>query len=176
MNRLWLLRHAKAVPQEGNSPDRDRPLDAPAGEEAAEAVAGWMEAHGLVPDLALCSSALRTRQTLALILPRLGGRPQIQYEDALYLADARELLADALRRLPRDRAGVLLVGHNPGLHDLAVALAESATGAHARRLRQGMPTAALASFEAAEGWPAIDRTGARLADFITPKAITKGEE
>jgi phosphohistidine phosphatase len=174
MNRLWLLRHAKAAPQEGDGPDRDRPL-APAGEAAAEAVAGWMAAHRLVPDLALCSSALRTRQTLALILPRLGGRPQIQYEDALYLADARELLA-RLRRLPRDRAGVLLVGHNPGLHDLAVALAESATGAHARRLRQGMPTAALACFEAAEGWAAIDRTGARLVDFITPKAITKAEE
>jgi len=174
MNRLWLLRHAKAVALDGDGADRDRPL-APQGEAASLAVAGWMEERGLVPDMALCSSALRTRQTLALILPLLGGRPQVLFEDALYLADARELLA-RLRRLPRDRAGVLVVGHNPGLHELAVALAESATGAHARRLRQAMPTAALACFEVADGWGAIDRTGARLVDFITPKAIAKAGE
>src|SRR5580700_1570100 len=110
MNRLYLLRHAKAVPAEADGEDRDRPL-AERGQRDMRAVAQWMAKRGFVPDLVLCSTSTRTRQTLAALLPQLGGRLQVLYEEGLYLAGASALLA-RLRKLGADRASVLVVGHN----------------------------------------------------------------
>ena len=118
----------------------------------------------------LCSDAVRTRQTLALVLPRIGGQPTVLYEDGLYLAEAEALLA-RLRHVPAERASVLLVGHNPGLHALAVMLAAGAAG---RRLRDGLPTASVAWFEAEGGWAALGSARARLAHFVTPKTLDGG--
>jgi phosphohistidine phosphatase len=171
MNRLLLLRHAKAVPLQGDGEDRGRAL-APSGEEAARVVAGWMAERGLRPDLVLCSSALRTRLTLARMLPLLGAAPELLYEDGLYLAGAPGLLA-RLRKIAPERASVLLVGHNPGLHELAVMLGAAARGKRARRLRENLPTAALAGFEIAGAWAALEPEGARLAWFVTPKEIAR---
>ncbi len=169
MNRLCLIRHAKAVPQEGDGEDRERPL-ADSGAVAAQAIGSWMAEHGIKPDLVLCSSALRTRQTLAQILPLLGGKPQLFYEDGLYLAAATTLLT-RLRKVAPGRASVLVVGHNPGLHELAVALADKARGKLVRRLRENLPTAALAGFEIEGAWATLDAESARLAFYVTPKEI-----
>lgn len=171
MNWLCLMRHAKAVPQEAEAEDRARPL-AERGEQAARAVALWMADQGLTPDAVLCSSALRTRQTLAAVLPVLGGKPQVFYEDGLYLAEPRALLA-RLRKVAADRMTVLVIGHNPGLHELAIALAGSAGGKLARRLRESLPTAALACFELEGSWTSLGRGEARLSLFVTPKEIAR---
>lgn len=168
MNQLYLLRHAKAeaeAPAGGG--DRDRVL-ADKGERAMRDIGTWATKTGLAPDLVLCSPAARTRQTLALLLPELGGRPQLKFEDALYLADAPALL-ERLRRVPARSASVLVVGHNPGLHVLAIGLLHGAGGAPAKRLTQGLPTAALAAFALDGPWGTLDQ--ARLTDFVTPKEL-----
>ena len=170
MNRLYLLRHAKAEAEApGGGGDRDRPL-AEKGEKAMRDIGAWAEKAGLAPDLVLCSPAARTRQTLALLLPQLGGRPQVKFEDGLYLAEAGALL-ERLRRVPAKCESVLVIGHNPGLHVLALVLRQSAAGRDAKRLAQGMPTAGLAAFELDGPWATLDQGAARLTHFVTPKGL-----
>ncbi|HUZ74411.1 MAG TPA: histidine phosphatase family protein [Stellaceae bacterium] len=175
MNRLLLLRHAKAAPQaDSEAGDRTRPL-LPRGERAAMAVGRWLATEGIAPDLALCSSATRARQTLERVLPALHGRPRVAYEDTLYLAEVPALLA-RLRAVEPARNCVLLVGHNPGLHELAALLLGEAGGRLARRLRENMPTGALAGFELAGGWTALGRDPARLVHYVTPKELIRDGE
>src|SRR5579863_8717406 len=128
MNWLYLMRHAKAAGERPGLEDRDRPL-ADKGERAMADLGAWAAQTGLAPELILCSPAARTRQTLALLLPHLGGRPQVKIEDGLYLAGAEALLT-RLRRVPARTASVLVLGHNPGLQVLALALAGSPAGPH----------------------------------------------
>jgi phosphohistidine phosphatase len=168
MSELWLLRHAKAVQQQDGE-DRDRPLAAK-GEAAMREISAWATEMGLAPGLVLCSSAARTRQTLALLTPVLAGRPEIKFEDGLYLADAERLLL-RLRRVPAKCASVLLVGHNPGLHELAVVLTQPGSGHGMKRLQAGMPTGALAGFELAGPWSALGPREARLRHYVTPKEL-----
>jgi len=168
MTRLLLLRHAKAAPQEGDMADRDRPL-ADKAKRQMHAIAAWAETHRLRPGLVLCSSAVRTRQTLALLAGSLG-EPQTLFEDGLYLADARSLLG-RLQRVPERCASVLVVGHNPGLHELAVLLLQKGGGAPARHLKDSMPTAALAVFEPDGPWAALGPGAAQLVAFVTPKEL-----
>jgi len=172
MRTLWLLRHAKAA---GENPEGDhaRPLTG-RGERAMEALAGWArDASSFAPQLALCSTALRARQSLALLLPAFPRPPEVVYEDALYLAPARRLL-NRLRKLPDATARVLLVGHNPGLQELALLLADRAPDTPAERLAEGFPTAALAGFECREGWTALASHSARLVRLLTPADIEAG--
>lgn len=171
MSELYLLRHAKAVPPEEGSPDRDRPLEQ-RGRRAAHAVAQWIAAHRVAPELVLCSPALRTRQTLDILAAAFPRPPQILLEEELYLAGAGQLLA-RLRRLAADTAAVMVVGHNPGFHDLAVYLSEVAGGSLMARLA-GFPTGALARFEVGMPWPALDRKLARLVAVALPKELMRG--
>ena len=175
MNRLLLLRHAKAAPQvEDEAADRARPL-APRGEHAAAAIGRWLAAQDFAPDLVLCSTALRARQTLERVLVALPGKPRVIFEDALYLADVPTLLA-RLRAVEPGRGCVLLVGHNPGLHELAAALARDGSARLVRRLRDNMPTGALAGFELAAGWSSLGREPARLTAYVTPKELGRDDE
>jgi phosphohistidine phosphatase len=169
MNRLYLLRHAKAAPQAPGTEDRERPL-ADKGGRAMRELGAWAAETGLAPALILCSPAVRTRQTLALLLPHLGGRPEVKLEEALFLA-AAEALAARLRRVAAKCPSVLLVGHNPGIEALAVALLQVPAGPLGKRLREGMPTAALAAFELDGSWAALDDGAARLTHYITPKDL-----
>src|SRR5260221_14090554 len=91
VSELHLLRHAKATPQ-GDGTDRERPLEQ-RGRRAAQAVAAWAAEHRLAPTLALCSPALRPRQTLDIIAPPFARPPQTLIHEAPYLAPARQLLA-----------------------------------------------------------------------------------
>lgn len=169
MTRLILLRHAKAAADDPGG-DRARPL-AERGRQASQAVAAWLKTNGPAPELVLCSPALRTRQTLALILPAWPQAPKVAYEDGLYLAGARQLLA-RLHEVPAGTATVLLVGHNPGLQDLAVLLAGGKTGARLKKqIAATFPTAALAVFAGPASWAALDRQAARLLAFVTPREL-----
>ena len=170
MSDLYLLRHAKAAPQRPDG-DRERPL-APAGRRDAQALAAWIAERRLVPALVLCSPALRARQTLDIIAPAFAAPPRIVAEDGLYLAAAAQLLK-RLNALPAELASVMLIGHNPGLHELASVIADAASGPLAARLGAGLPTAALALFEVAVDWPALAPRCARLAELIAPQDLAR---
>jgi phosphohistidine phosphatase len=168
MRQLLLMRHAKSSWEDAHLTDHDRPLD-PEGQSAAQAMRATIGRLGLMPQLVLVSSARRTRETLELLEP-LPGSPRIHRSAGLYLASPRQIL-DELVEIPAVTTGVLVIAHNPGLHDLAMLL----TGAHAmsigrqgnRRLARGFPTAAIAEFSIAGGWRALP-DGARLVRFLTP--------
>jgi phosphohistidine phosphatase len=119
VKRLWLLRHAKSSWDDPGLPDPDRPL-APRGRRAAELLAAHLAASDLRPGEVLCSSSLRTRQTLAAILPALGDALQIRIERELYGAGAAQLL-ERLQRLPNRVPSAMLIVHNPGIQPCAAA-------------------------------------------------------
>jgi phosphohistidine phosphatase len=151
MRRLYLLRHANSSWDDETLADHDRPLSA-RGRRAADAIGRYLREHGIEPELVLCSSSARTRETLA----RIGLSGELERD--LYGASASELLA-RLRALPPSLESVLLIGHNPGMHDLALAL----TG----EPRDKYPTGALAVIEL-DDWTA--RSG-RMIDLIRPREL-----
>ena|SRR5436190_8090593 len=165
MKLLCLLRHAKSSWADDDLPDRDRPLTA-RGRKAAAGVGAYLSEHGVAPELVLCSPALRTRQTLDLVRPGLPATAAVAVEEALYGAPAAAIL-DRLHELPDDVSGVLVIGHNPGIQQLAVTLAPPAAR---QRLADHFPTAALAVFELhAGGWPDLARRPAELVDYRVPR-------
>src|SRR5690348_13288349 len=119
---LFVLRHAKSSWDDAALADHERPL-APRGRRAAERIAEHLSRTHVEPELVLCSTATRARQTLDLVRPALGS-PKVSLEDELYGASAGGLGA-RLRRVPDDVESVLLVGHNPGLQDLVLELASA---------------------------------------------------
>ena len=162
---LYLLRHAKSSWADESLPDDERPL-APRGRRAAEKLARYFRDERIAPELVLCSPALRTRQTLELIRPGLGVPVQVLVEDDLYGADAEHLLA-RLRAVPGEVGSVLLIGHNPGIQDLAVLLVRS--GADRDQLRAHFPTAALATLAMPAAWGKLGHGGAELLAFRVPR-------
>ena len=170
MSTLFLLRHAKAVAQHADG-DRARGLSE-AGRDSARAMATAAAERHFAPSLVLCSDAVRARETLAIVLPALKPAPEIVYEDALYLADAKQLL-QRLRRIPDDVRSVMLVGHNPGLQELAVMLSDQPTGPLMARLTIDFPTAALVRFEIHLPWSTLERGSARMMAILAPAAFAK---
>jgi phosphohistidine phosphatase len=166
MHQLLLLRHAKSVREEPGLPDRDRPL-APRGQRDAAGMAAAMRSLGLVPDLVLVSPSLRTRQTLAALEP-WDDTPLVETRDQLYLADEADL-REALAEVAETVRSVLLIGHNPGLHELARRLTAGAAGPAARHLSEHFPTGALAEFAMPGPWYQLG--GARLTRFLTPRDL-----
>jgi phosphohistidine phosphatase len=171
MRQLLILRHAKSSWDDAG-PDRDRPLN-PRGRHAAGVMRQAMRDLGLAPDMVLVSTARRTLETLETLEP-WDDTPLIEPLDSLYLANLTELLA-ALHSVPETVRGVLLIGHNPGLHDLAMTLAGHAAlnagGPNERALEQGFPTAALAEFVVPGLWGDLREGGARLVRFLTPRML-----
>jgi phosphohistidine phosphatase len=169
MRQLLLLRHAKSSWDDPRLSDHARPLNA-RGRRAARAMAAAMRDLGLAPDVVLVSSARRTLQTLEALGP-LEGPPLIEPMDDLYLAPWQRLL-EVLRRVPETVRSVLLIGHNPGLHELALALAGPAgmalAGPEGQRLAAAYPTAALAEFAIAVPWSALAPGCGRLLRFLVP--------
>ena len=116
-----MLRYAKSSWKDRSLADRDRPLAGRAS-EPPRPMAGHIDAEGIRPDLVLCSPARRTRETLERVQAAFGDPVEARFEDALYGASEAELLA-RLWALPPEAQSVMIVGHNPGLEDLALALA-----------------------------------------------------
>jgi phosphohistidine phosphatase len=169
MRTLHLLRHAKSSWDAPRLDDHDRPLSG-RGRKAAPAMGEWMAAHGIAPDLILVSTARRTQETLKAILPTFAAEPEVESEAPLYLATADELLA-RLRRLPPAHREVMLIGHNPGLHELALLLASAGEGVDHQRLREKFPTAALASLESSGTWSSLKPRSMRLVRCIRPENV-----
>jgi phosphohistidine phosphatase len=130
-----------------------------------------MARKGLAPDLILCSPAVRTRQTLDLILPHLAGGPTVEYEEAFYLAAASVLLG-RIRKIGANVRHVMIVGHDPGLHGLALELSGAGAPDDLQALSEKFPTAGLAviTFDLKD-WARIRPAGGRLALFMTPKRL-----
>ena len=160
--RLLLLRHAKAVAPHPGVPeasDHDRPLSE-RGRLDAAGMGRLLRERGLVPAAALVSTALRTRQTFDLLGPFEDGGPRRTLSDVLYLAGPETLL-DVLREHGGDADSVMLVGHNPGMHELALRL-----GIGSPLLAHGFPTCALAVFSVEDDWPDLAPERATLLDVL----------
>jgi phosphohistidine phosphatase len=174
MRQLLLLRHAKSSWDDRDLSDHARPLN-PRGRLAAGAMRVEMERLGLAPDLVLVSSARRTMQTAEALEP-WPDTPLTDTLDNLYLASAETLL-QTLQEVPETVRSVLLVGHNPGLHELAMLL----IGAHAMsigntemlRLAESYPSGALAEFNIPGPWHALNEGGGQLVRFLCPRDLPR---
>ncbi len=177
MRQLLLLRHAKSSWDDPSLPDHARPLN-PRGRRAGAAMAQAIRELGLSPDVVLVSSSRRTLQTLELVRPAFETGTLIEPMDAIYLAPWPSLL-DLLREAPETARSVMIIGHNPGLHDLALALAGEArqpAPEDAQRLAEGYPTGALAEFAVAVPWRMLEPGGGRLVRFLVPRDLAAAEE
>ncbi len=174
MRRLFLVRHAKAEPAVGRS-DYDRALT-DRGREDARRVAGALAARGMMPDLLIHSGALRTKQTAEIFAGEWPRRVELEEEPGLYDATPGMLYARA-RALPDSHATIGLVGHNPGIGELAVSLAGSGAYSELRRMAAKFPTCAVAALDFSEqAWDDIERKTALLALFLTPSEIEAGTD
>jgi phosphohistidine phosphatase len=170
MRRLMLLRHAKAERAESGERDRDRKL-APRGRAEAPKIGAYMARHGFMPDLALVSPATRTKETWALVAPAFSAPPRMTFEERLYDASPEQLMA-AIRETSGARS-LAVVGHNPGLHALAMLLIASGNVETRQRVSEGLPTAGLVVIELAfDDWSRLHPQAGRLERFISPRLLT----
>lgn len=162
------MRHAKSSWDDPRLSDHARPLN-PRGRAAAAAMRAAMRDMGVAPDLVLVSSARRTLQTLEMLEP-WDDTPLVEPMDALYLAGPEQMLA-ILHGAAETVRSILVLGHNPGLHDLAMQLAGPGESLMRRRLDEGFPSGALAEFSVSGGWAALGETPARLTRFLAPRDL-----
>jgi phosphohistidine phosphatase len=168
VKELYLLRHAKSSWDDPGLADRDRPL-APRGKRAAALIADHLRERGNVPALVLSSDARRARQTLKPVERVLGGQSQVLVEEGLYGATAPELL-DRLRSVADAVPSVMLVGHNPGLQDLALLL--SRPGGRREAVAEKFPTGALALLELdVDGWAQLREGAGLLSELVLPRDL-----
>jgi phosphohistidine phosphatase len=172
MRQLLLMRHAKSSWDDPKLPDHARPLNA-RGRLAAASMGEAMRRLGLAPDVVLVSSARRTLQTLEALKP-WDDTPLVEPMDQLYLASGEQLLG-VLHGVAETARSVLLISHNPGLHELAMRLTGEAAMRQdtptTRRLAEGYPTGALAEFSIPGPWWQLDQGGARLLRFLAPRDL-----
>ena len=165
---IVLLRHGKSSWSDSTLADIDRPLT-PRGERASRKLAKYMRRKRIQPALVLCSSSLRTRQTLEGVAASLGKRCAVEVVPQLYGASEQELL-ERLQTLPESISSVMLIGHNPGLRKLALVLASR--GTYLPQLEEKFPPGALATLVVrSEGWTALGPGAAELVDYVVPRQL-----
>ncbi|HVO01438.1 MAG TPA: histidine phosphatase family protein [Candidatus Cybelea sp.] len=168
MKTLILMRHAKSAWDDPQQSDIDRPLS-PRGRKAAPRMGTWLAGEGYRPDYVLCSEARRAKETLDLVKPSLPEGARIAFRHDLYMAEPRELL-EAVSKSPDTAETVMLVGHNPGLGNLAGSLVAQGEHKAVARLRTKFPTGAIAAvtFEI-DHWDDIVAGSGTLAAFMRPR-------
>ena len=170
MRRLLLLRHAKTERDSPSGLDRDRRLDA-RGREDAPVIGDYMREHKLVPDLALVSPATRTRQTFELLAPALAAEVEADFIGDLYGADAREVL-QIVRAADADAKSILVIGHNPGLHELSLLLIGKAKAEDREELDENLPTSGLVVFKfTVDDWSDVAVRHGTLERFVSPRRL-----
>jgi phosphohistidine phosphatase len=165
VRRLYLLRHAKSSWGDPDLADHARPLS-PRGEQAAQDMATHFRREAVLPALVLCSTALRARQTLEA----LSLRTEVSFEDGLYGAGGAELHA-RLQHLSDGTGSALVVGHNPGLQELAVSLIGKGDPLAIARLRDKLPTGALVNLEFQGTWASLAAGEATLVALVVPSEL-----
>ncbi|HEU0097583.1 MAG TPA: histidine phosphatase family protein [Allosphingosinicella sp.] len=172
MKTLTLLRHAKSGWDDPVSRDFDRPLN-PRGRRAARAVALEMKAQGLTFDRVLASPARRVIETLEEVEAAYGPlRPD--YDQRLYLASTATLL-EIVRGASADVGRLLLVGHNPGLEELALALSRRDEWGLRREVELKYPTGTVAELALpVERWSEVGEASGRIERFIRPRDLDPG--
>jgi len=170
MPRLFLLRHAKSSWAVPGQRDFDRPLNG-RGRAAAPLIGRFLAESGHAPDRVLCSPAVRTRETLDAILSFLPATVTVDFARELY-----EASVEGVFKAITDHAGeagqLLVVGHNPSIHMLALSLARAGDPELRARLRSKYPTAALTVIDLpGDSWSAIRPGGGTLVAFVTPSDI-----
>ncbi|MDX8466284.1 histidine phosphatase family protein [Mesorhizobium sp. VK23B] len=168
MRQLIILRHAKSSWDDPKLADFDRPLG-PRGLKTAPLIGRELSRRGWLPDLALVSPALRTRDTWRLIAAELPKHVPAEFSEELYEAAAGAILA----RVRQAKAkSLLVIGHNPGLQSFTLRLAGAGSDADVfRKIEVKFPTGALARFTVKDGWANLEFGGARLTDFVRPKDL-----
>jgi len=170
MRRLMLLRHAKSDWTRPGARDHERTL-APRGREAAPRIGAYLYRHKLIPDSVLCSTARRTRETWELVAAEVKAPPPATYVQRLYDATSRTIL-DTLRNAEPGGTSLLVVGHNPGLHDLAALLIASGDLGDRERLREKLPTGGLVVIDfAIADWSKLHARSGRLERFVEPRML-----
>ena len=170
--RLILLRHAKTEKAEGGMRDRERALNA-RGEHDAPLIGAYIAHHELLPDLALVSTAARARQTWERL--ELPAAPAVAYEERLYNAPAPAVVALVKETGPKVRT-LLVLGHNPGLHEAARLLIASGDVEARERLNEGLPTAGLVVIDfAGKAWSKLHPRGGRIERFVSPRLLAEAD-
>lgn len=170
MKTLYLLRHAKSSWDDPSLADHDRPL-ARRGREAAPRMAVWLRAHAKRPELVLCSTAERARETWTLIAPELLPTPEVQLRRDVYDADAADLTR-LIRAAPDAIETLMLVGHNPAMEEAADELAGGGEAKPLATMRAKYPTAAVAelAFDL-DAWSEVGPGTGTLTRFVRPKDL-----
>ncbi|MXM64146.1 histidine phosphatase family protein [Streptomyces sp. HUCO-GS316] len=167
LRRLAVLRHAKSAWPQGVA-DHERPL-APRGRRDGPAAGRALAEADCLPDLALCSTAVRARQTWDLASAQWGTPPPVRFDDRLYAADAAALL-DVVQSAPREVETLLLIGHNPGLEELVLELAGDGLDDALDEVRTKFPTAAIAVLAwRGPSWQSLAPGTALLTSVIVPR-------
>jgi phosphohistidine phosphatase len=172
MKRLFLLRHAKAVPAESGIEDFERTLML-SGMQDASAMARYLRESDYVLDLMLCSASARTTQTAELLLHEIAC--EVEYRDNLYLAEPPKILA-AVRAAPVAVSALMIIGHNPGLEAAAALLAREPVRRKERArheaLEEKFPTCALAVLDFDVGrWRDLAQGAGKLVEFVRPRDL-----
>lgn len=166
LKRLFLLRHALASWPSIGAKDFDRPLD-PSGFAIIDELAQQIAAQNMIPEVILCSTALRTRQTLAHLQPFWRKIPVVEFSDRLYSGSASDYLQaiQDLGYLYPQCQSLMLIGHNPSIEDLTFALTSNQSDMVFERLRAGFPTAGLAVIEFYMAFTKINPRQGKLISF-----------
>jgi phosphohistidine phosphatase len=174
MRRLMLLRHSKTENDAPSGRDQDRRLDDRGRLDAAE-IGGWIARHPPFPDVVLVSPAVRSHQTWDIAWEAMKGKmppPRVETPAELYGADTSALLQIIHDAATHDPQRLMLVGHNPGLHELAFALAGSGNAAARGALADNLPTSGLAVIDFdTDDWDDVSFRRGRLELFVSPKLL-----
>ncbi|MCG2622859.1 histidine phosphatase family protein [Arthrobacter sp. I2-34] len=165
VKRLMIMRHAKSAWPDDVA-DHERPL-AKRGHHEAPMVGRWMVENGSLPDFILCSSALRTRQTCTWVCSELGEKaPTPLLSDEVYAASGDRILHE-INHLPGGITNLLVIGHMPGVQELAMRLASVESDEEAvMNMASHYPTSGLTVLEHAKEWAELDGRDAKVTNFV----------
>ncbi|PQA72835.1 SixA phosphatase family protein [Brucella oryzae] len=166
MSRLLLLRHAKAMWAKPGMKDFDRPLDQE-GKASLDQLARAMKSLDLYPDLVIVSGSCRTRETACGIVERLGIEVETIIDDTIYSGGAADYM-QSIRKYDHVPT-VMLVGHNPSIEDLALALCGDGKKDSLLKLHAGFPTAALANITFPDSLSELESGAGYLESFMLPQ-------
>ena len=173
--RLMLLRHAKTEKAPPGMSDRDRALN-PRGRKDGPTIGRYLAHHALIPGEVLVSTARRTRETWELVAKAMPSPPPATFEDRLYNAGPEAILA-IVKEAGRSAPAVLVIGHNPGLHEAAMLLVASGDVEARERLNEGLPTSGLIVIDfAGNDWRKLHPKGGRLERFVTPRSLREAPD